>query len=72
MIDMYQELQSDLFDEDEEYEPTSNKTVEVAVDNEVVKVPKMKSKPRCPECGGELRYEGGCQSCPDCGYSKCE
>ena len=35
-------------------------------------VPKIKtSKPRCPECGGELRFEGGCNTCPECGYSKC-
>jgi ribonucleoside-diphosphate reductase alpha chain len=25
----------------------------------------------CPECGEELRFEGGCNSCPNCGYSKC-
>lgn len=72
LIDMYEDLQSDLFDEDEDYQPEPHKTVEVAVDREVVKVPKQKTKAKCPECGGELRYEGGCQSCPDCGYSKCE
>lgn len=26
---------------------------------------------KCPECGGELRYEGGCVQCPECGWSKC-
>jgi ribonucleoside-diphosphate reductase alpha chain len=27
----------------------------------------------CPECGGEMRHEGGCAVCndPRCGYSKC-
>lgn len=25
----------------------------------------------CPECGGELRFEGGCNLCPACGWSKC-
>lgn len=25
----------------------------------------------CPECPGTLRFEEGCESCHDCGYSKC-
>jgi ribonucleoside-diphosphate reductase alpha chain len=25
----------------------------------------------CPECGGQLRFEEGCETCHDCGYSKC-
>lgn len=25
----------------------------------------------CPECGGVLVFESGCNSCKDCGYSKC-
>lgn len=25
----------------------------------------------CPECGGEIRHEGGCLTCPNCGWSKC-
>lgn len=26
---------------------------------------------KCPECGAQLRFEGGCDVCPDCGYSHC-
>lgn len=26
---------------------------------------------KCPECGGNLRHEGGCNICPACGWSKC-
>jgi ribonucleoside-diphosphate reductase alpha chain len=26
----------------------------------------------CPECGGQLEYASGCDSCRDCGYSKCK
>lgn len=26
----------------------------------------------CPECGGVLQMSGGCNTCPDCGWSKCE
>lgn len=25
----------------------------------------------CPECASELRFEEGCETCHDCGYSKC-
>jgi len=69
---MYEEMQNDLFDKDEEYEPVAHKVVEVPIDNEIIKLPKQKSKAICPECGGELQFEGGCQQCPDCGWSKCE
>ena len=30
------------------------------------------SKPVCPECGEELTFEGGCNICKSCGWSKCE
>ena len=26
----------------------------------------------CPECGEQLKSEGRCFSCPNCGFSKCE
>ncbi len=25
----------------------------------------------CPDCGRELRHEGGCKTCVSCGYSAC-
>jgi ribonucleoside-diphosphate reductase alpha chain len=25
----------------------------------------------CPECGAALKHEGGCATCPNCGYSVC-
>lgn len=28
-------------------------------------------KPLCPECGEELHFEQGCDSCKNCGYSSC-
>ena len=27
---------------------------------------------KCPECGNNLTYEGGCRTCKSCGWSKCE
>ena len=29
-------------------------------------------KPKCPECGEPLAFEGGCIICHNCGYSKCD
>ena len=27
---------------------------------------------QCPECGGKLIYQEGCNICPNCGFTKCE
>lgn len=71
LLDMYQEIQEDIFDDDDIYTPSYHKVVEASVDNELVKVPKQKTKAVCPECGGELVFEGGCSTCKDCGFSHC-
>jgi ribonucleoside-diphosphate reductase alpha chain len=34
-------------------------------------IPAEASGEKCPECGGNLINEGGCQHCESCGYSKC-
>ena len=28
--------------------------------------------PKCPECGEEITFEGGCNICKTCGWSKCD
>ena len=28
--------------------------------------------PKCPQCGEALIFEGGCNICKSCGYSKCD
>ena len=35
------------------------------------KVEKIEEKAKCPECGAELSFTGGCNVCPECGWSKC-
>ena len=35
------------------------------------KVEKNEEKAKCPECGAEVWVTGGCNICPECGYSKC-
>ena len=29
-------------------------------------------KTKCPECGETIIFEGGCQTCKSCGWTKCE
>lgn len=29
------------------------------------------AKAYCPECGEQLVFEGGCNVCKNCGWSKC-
>lgn len=48
---------------------------------EVIDTPKQSKKKiivdksktaKCPQCGGNLVFEGGCNTCKDCGWSKCD
>lgn len=32
----------------------------------------LPAKPTCPECGEPLVFEGGCNICKACGWSKCD
>ena len=39
------------------------------------KVEKIEEKieiAKCPNCGADLSYTGGCITCFDCGYSRCD
>lgn len=49
--------------------PESERAIGKMVGEEV-KMSSMVSK--CPECGGQLEHASGCDSCRDCGYSKCK
>lgn len=41
------------------------------IDNEVL-VKEEVTVSKCPECGAKLNFTGGCNSCPECGYTKCD
>ena len=64
LLAMYNEVQEELFG--------SEKKIHVPP-----KAPKPKAvksldkKIRCPECGEPLVFEGGCNICKNCGWSKC-
>ena len=60
LIDMYHEMLDDLGVEEEKTDEEKPKAET-----------KEESSPRCPECGGKLVFEGGCNVCKDCGWSRC-
>lgn len=71
LIEMYEELQGELFEDKEnkvqgsDQKPKRGKRVEVKPVDEIQSIP-------CPECGAPLVFEGGCNTCKECGYSKCD
>lgn len=70
LLDMYNEMQNELSDSDnidEEYdhaESKSEKKTEVKGEEH--------KYPLCPQCGERLYFEGGCNTCKSCGWSKCD
>ena len=58
--------------------PKIEDKVELTIDATTVDGSQFQIKPvmsntiKCPECGGDLVFEGGCNSCKQCGYSKCD
>lgn len=65
LVEMYNEMQSELDDKDDEEKPVKKTPVE-PIKNVNVR------QQLCPECGEPLVFEGGCCTCKSCGYTKCE
>lgn len=65
LVEMYNEMQSELDDKDDEEKPAKKTPVEPIKDVNV-------RQQLCPECGEPLVFEGGCCTCKSCGYTKCE
>lgn len=73
LIDMYEDMQNEINCDSEDEEELSYsslyKTSNVVDDriqyNDNVQNP-------CPQCGAELVFEGGCNVCKACGWSKCD
>lgn len=60
IAEMYEEMQEEVADGDA-VSPCEKDTLISGTVNSI----------KCPECGESLRFEGGCNSCPSCGWSKC-
>ena len=54
-----------------EYNYRKDKKTSKKVEKITEKVEKIEEKAKCPECGAELNFTGGCNVCPECGWSKC-
>lgn len=64
-MDMYREVQEELFGGEEKKKHVPPKAPE-AESRE-----KVEQTVNCPECGEPLVFEGGCNICKSCGWSKC-
>ena len=66
LIDMYEEFQNELGlieERDIDNQEPSETNKAIIIESE---------KPKCPECGEPLIFEGGCNICKNCGWSKCD
>lgn len=66
LIDMYEEMQEDLGLNEIENEKKMRQIIDVIANMD------LKKKNPCPQCGEELTFEGGCNICKACGWSKCD
>lgn len=62
LLEMYEEMMDEVG-----FSGIEEKELEV-ITPKIVPV----SKAKCPQCGGELVFEGGCNTCKNCGWSKCD
>ena len=71
LVEMWEEMQDDIDGEcDLDYnneETCHQDTREIIQPKQII----TNSSAKCPECGEPLVFEGGCNSCKSCGYSKC-
>lgn len=67
LLEMYEELQNEINVNDVKVaEKKEVKIAEVPINDD------DKKSIKCPECGGEAVFQGGCVICPDCGWSRCD
>ena len=69
LMDMWNEMQSEIKDNEEEIEIETEETT-VSVDNTPMRTTTVINA-LCPECGEPITFEGGCNICKNCGWSKC-
>lgn len=69
LVDMWREMQEDIGEVEEVKEVKANPVTKDKT--KAKKAEPTKANP-CPECGEPLTFEGGCNICKSCGYSKCD
>ena len=73
LLEMHEKFQKYYMDNDEEDEEEEVPPQKVQIDKErITKEVKGPEYATCPECGKKsLMFSGGCNSCIECGYTKC-
>lgn len=66
LVEMYNEMQGELDDKDEDDKPVEQKSIKS------IPVNAAPSTEVCPECGEPIVHIGGCVQCPNCSWSRCE
>ena len=73
LLEMHEKFQKYYMDNDEEDEDDEEPPQKVQIDKErITKEVKGPEFAICPECGKKsLMFSGGCNSCVECGFTKC-
>ena len=71
--DLCEKINNRLFDTEElANEDESTLWYEDWYEDSDSEIEDLHSKPTCPECGEPIVFEGGCNICKSCGWSKCD
>ena len=71
--DLCEKINNRLFDTEElASEDESTLWYEDWYEDSNSEIEDLHSKPTCPECGEPIVFEGGCNICKSCGWSKCD
>lgn len=72
LIEMYKEMQESISDGDKDISTSvKSQTIKKNIEGKESTV-NVEIKNPCPVCGEELTFEGGCNVCKNCGWSKCD
>lgn len=69
LVDMWHEMQEEINDDEDDVVDAINANTPMPSEQQANNDSNNTAK--CPECGNELVFEGGCNVCKNCGWSKC-
>lgn len=69
LVDMWHEMQEGVNDDEDDMVDAADCASAVPSEQQVSN--NSNNAVTCPECGNELVFEGGCNICKNCGWSKC-
>ena len=69
LVDMWHEMQEGVNDDEDDMVDAADCASAVPSEQQVSN--NGNNAVTCPECGNELIFEGGCNICKNCGWSKC-